>query len=169
MGILNSIWLMVRGCPLLVRFIRKTPTAWWKSTMIWFVLHFLSRLKRCIFTMSVQQLLLILPVPTCLWQERLTQTGGSRSCVLPKWCPKVLNSFLPCYSFCKDVEELSSGTFFSLFFLSVVHIPSSHCWLFFFFLQSKPLQVHFNALSCCWFLLLKDSRWTLIFTDLLPR
>lgn len=46
----------------------------------------------------------------------LTQTVGSSSCVLPEWSPEVLNSILSCYSFCKDVEKLSSGTTFSISF-----------------------------------------------------
>lgn len=74
-------------------------------------------LLRCIFTMSIQQPPLILPIPTLVWQARLTQTGGSSSYVLPEWRPEVWNSILSCYSFSKDVEELLYYSFHSVSFL----------------------------------------------------
>ena len=81
--------------------------------------------------MSVEQLLLILPILTSLRQAGLTQTGGSSSCVLPDWRPKVLNRILSCYSFCRNVEELSSGTtlpFPSLHFLSLSFVQCHASW-----------------------------------------
>lgn len=110
-------------------------------------LHYSSHLERWIFTMSVEQLLLILPILTSLRQAGLTQTGGSSSCVLPDWRPKVLNRILSCYSFCRDVEEHSSGTtlpfpspcFLSLSFVQIHASWDIFCkvWFFFSFFASQ--------------------------------
>lgn len=123
--------------------------------------------------MSVEQLLLILPILTSLRQAGLTQTGGSNSCVLPDWRPKVLNRILSCYSFCRDVEEHSSGTtlpFPSLCFLSLsfVQLHASwdifcKVWFFFFFFCKPDFLVRPSTQRCaslfflCWKI---PSCWT---------
>lgn len=117
----------------------------------------------CILKLSVRQLLLILPVPTLLWQAGLTQTGGSSNYVLPEWSPEVFN-ILYFYSVGKDVEEtilLYNYVLFTLFSFYIIY-TSPKCWQRFFceicfFTSQTPLSAPTS--TECLFYRLGDTQW----------